>query len=201
MRSELDTIDHVVRGSLNTALLNLQLLGPSLGDERAAPFLDRARAELRRVAEELLPDGLRIVGLEIKERVSLDLRRLVQQALGETGLKPVELGPGPWPSVVGDHALLATAVTHLVRNAVAATPAEGPITRVTAEKRAGDLVTLAVHNRCRDGGPTLTADGTPAIRGHLGGLVAVVRIARLHGGTLRFERAEGDLVALLTLPA
>jgi hypothetical protein len=45
-----------------------------------------------------------------------------------------------------------------------------------------------------------TADGIPAARGHLGGLIAVARVARLHGGTLAYERGPGELVARLAIP-
>ena len=201
MRSELDAIDHAVRGALNAALLNIQLLSTSLGgDERARPLIERASAELRRVAEELLPAGLRIVSLEIGEMRPLDLGQLVAQTVARHALDRTVVAAGPWPTVVGDAELLATAIAHLVRNAVAATPAAGPPPHIAGATSPDGAASLIVRNACGDGVPALAADGSPAARGHLGGLATVVRIARLHRGTLTYERQEGALLARLSLP-
>jgi hypothetical protein len=50
------------------------------------------------------------------------------------------------------------------------------------------------------GAASLTAAGMPAARGQLGGLVAVTRVARLHGGMLTYERRPGELIARLSIP-
>ena len=63
------------------------------------------------------------------------------------------------------------------------------------------VVVLVVRNTCAGPAPPLTADGIPAARGHLGGLLAAMRIARLHGGALTYERREGELMARLSIPA
>lgn len=202
MRSELDAIDHVVRGALNAAILNLQLLSTSVGrDEAARPLIDRASAELRRVAEVLLPAGLRIVGLEIGELRRVDLGQVVEQTLARPGLDRTVAASGSWPTVVGDPALLAMAIEHLVSNAVAATPPAGPMPHISASASPDGTVALVVRNTCAGGVPPLAADGSPAARGHLGGLATVVRIARLHRGTLTFERQDGELVARLSIGA
>jgi hypothetical protein len=201
MHSELDTIDHVLRGALNTALLNLQLLAVSSGrDEHADPLIERARAEIRRVAEVVLPAALRIVSLEVKEARRLDLRPLVEQTLAQHALEGVALAPGPWPPVVADAELLSTAIAHLVRNAVEATPAEGRVPQIAVDADAEGAVAIVVRNTWAGTVPPLTTDGLPAVRGHLGGVAAAVRIARLHGGALRYERQDRELVARLSIP-
>lgn len=202
MRSELDTIDHVLRGALNTILLNLQLLSTSLErDEQARPLIDRASTELKRIATALLPSALHIVGLEIKERRRVDLGQLVEQARADHGLERAVSAPGPGPSVVGDPELLATALAHLVSNAVAATPPEAPAPQISIDASAEGAVALVVRNACAGAAPPLTADGIPAARGHLGGLATVMRIARLHGGALTYERRDRELIARLSIPA
>ena len=201
MRSELDAIDHAVRGALNAALLNIQLLSSALGpDEQARPLIERASAELRRVAEVLLPAGLRIVSLEIGEIRRVDLGHLVEQTLAAHGLDRTAVAAGPWPSAVGDPELLATAIAHLVRNAVAAAPASGPPPHISGEANPDGTVAVLVRNACAGGVPPLAADGSPAPRGHLGGLATVVRVARLHRGALTYERQGGELVARLSIP-
>lgn len=123
---ELDTIDHVLRGALNTIRLNLELLAPTVEqDPQARSLLDRVSAELGRLASELLPAILRITSVEIGALQPVDLRKIVEQARAAHGLEgasPVSRGA----LVTGDPELLATAVSHLVRNAVAATPSGAP---------------------------------------------------------------------------
>jgi signal transduction histidine kinase len=198
---ELDTIDHVLRGSLNTALLNLQLVAPALeGDRQGRASLEKARDALRRLAEVLIPASLDILALEVQERRRLALRPLVVRALARAGLSGLALQDGPWPSVTADPELLEVAVAHLARNALAATApgAAGP--EIGTEVR-GDSVDILL----RDRGAGLARrgrSGPPARPGHLGGLVAVSRIARLHGGAVSFEpHPEGGSIARLSLPA
>jgi two-component system sensor histidine kinase DctS len=197
---ELDVIDHVLRGSLNTALLNLQLLEPALENDREGrASLEKAREALRRLAEVLIPASLDIVALEVREPQCLALRPLVERALARAGLAGVALQDAPWPSVTADPALLEVAVVHLARNALAATPpgADGP--RLGAEAR-GDFVDILLRDR--GGGISFRRAGHPPRPGHLGGLVAVARIARLHRGAITFEpHPEGGSLARLSLPA
>lgn len=200
MRSELHTIDHVLRGALNTALLNLQLLSTSLaGDAPARPLLERASAELRRMATELLPAALRIATLEVQELQRVDLAKVVDRLRTDHGLGNVSAGCGEDLSVVADPTLVATAATHLLANAVAATPPGAPAPDIAAEPAEGGGATLVVSNACASPAP-LTPDGLPASRGHLGGLAMVVRIARLHDGALTYENRDGHIIARLSLP-
>jgi signal transduction histidine kinase len=201
IRSELEAIDHVLRGALNTAQLNLQLLSTMLGGEASGgPFVERARAEIRRLAELLLPAALDIVGLEIKRIEPVDLReRLASTLTGHAFDGLVVLASGPSPRVSGDPDLLTLAFTHLVRNAVAATPEGGPSPRIELDADSSAAV-LRVRNACREGVPSITAGSIAGRRGHLGGLLVVARIARLHGGTLEYEAMNGELVARLAIP-
>jgi len=200
IRSELDAIDHVLRGALNTALLNLQLLSTTVAsDAQAGPLIARVRAELRRLAEGLLPAALDIVALEIKRTERVDLRQLVESTLAQQALDQLVLAPGPSPSVSGDPDLLALALAHLARNSVAATPEDGPAPRIHIDVRPG-LAALCVSNACRDGIPPISGGSIAGRRGHLGGLVVVTRVARLHGGTFGYEAVEGELVARLAIP-
>jgi hypothetical protein len=59
---------------------------------------------------------------------------------------------------------------------------------------------LLVKNACGGATPPIATGSIPARRGHVGGLVAVSRVARLHQGTLTYEAAEGALMARLALP-
>jgi signal transduction histidine kinase len=200
IRSELDTIDHVLRGVLNTALLNLQLLATTVDSEGpGGPLVERTRAEIRRLAELLWPAALDILALEIKRIEQVDLRRLTTAALAERDVNQVVLAPGPSPSVEADPDLLRLALAHLARNAVAATPEQGPAPRIDIDVEPNQAA-MRVTNACREGVPPVTAGSIPGRRGHLGGLMVVTRIARLHGGRLTYEATEGELVARLTIP-
>jgi signal transduction histidine kinase len=200
IRSELDVIDHVLRGALNTTLLNLQLLSTTVGSESpAAPVLDRARTEIRRLAELLLPAALEVVALEITRPERVDVRQLVGSTLAQEGLDQVLLAPGPSPRVSADPALLTLAVAHLARNAVAATPVGGPAPRIDIDIEPSQAA-LRVTNSCRGAVPAVAAGSIAGRRGHLGGLVVLTRIARLHGGALTYEASGQELVARLSLP-
>jgi signal transduction histidine kinase len=202
-RSELDLIDHVVRGALNTALLNLQLVSTTREpDERTRPLIDRARAEIRRVAEELLPAALDIVALEVTHARPVPLRPLVERTLAQSpGLDHIVLTPGASPVVIGDPDVLAVAIAHLARNAVAATPPGEAAPRIELSAVGEGKAALLVKNVRLGDTPAIAAGTIPGRRGHLGGLLAVNRVARLHRGSLTYEAAAGLLVARLTIPA
>ncbi len=199
---ELESIDHVIRGSLNTALLNLQLVAPALGNDRdALALLEKARGELRRLAEVLIPAALDIVALEVRQLQRVPLRLLVQRALTRARLTGVTLHDGSWPSVIADPELLEIAVAHLARNAVAATAAGATSPEISTEAR-GDTVDVLVRDCGAGVAVPQGRGGHPVRAGHLGGLVAVSRIARLHGGTVSVEpRPGGGSIARLSLPA
>jgi signal transduction histidine kinase len=106
--------------------------------------------------------------------------------------------------VAGDETLLALALGHLLRNALEATAA-GARAPELAGTTSGD--TALVH--VRDWGPGLRTTNPKLLfklmqstkPGHRGvGLVTVERIARLHGGELRFESPGDGAVVTLALP-
>jgi hypothetical protein len=200
-RSELDAIDHALRGGLNTTLLNLQLLATTVGPEAPGGLLiERARTEIHRLAERLLPAAMGVLTLEIKRTERIDLRLLATSALPQHGLDRVVLSPGPSPTVSGDPDLLALALVHLARNAVAATPEEGPPPRIDLDVGPSQTL-LRMTNACRDTVPAVINGNIAGRRGHLGGLVIVTRVARLHGGALMYEVVDDQLVARLTIPS
>lgn len=71
---------------------------------------------------------------------------------------------------------------------------------MTIDASTAGSVAIAVRNACPGSGSPLTADGVPGTRGHLGGIVVAMRIARLHGGVLTYEQREGSLIARLSIP-
>src|SRR5262249_12530312 len=196
---------HDLRGPLNSMTMHLEVLKRSArGDAVAEESLRTALAQLARLAE-MLPAAFAVTALELGPRRPLDLRALATRVRDATGASAVTIATDDWPSVAGDETLLALALTHLLRNALEAT-AEGAHAPVLAGATSGDTALLQV----RDWGPGLRTTNPKLLfkvlqstkPGHRGmGLVTVERIARLHGGELRFESpGEGALVTL-ALPA
>ena len=100
---------------------------------------------------------------------------------------------------------ITLALTHLLRNAVEATADGAKAPAITGTTANGEAL---VH--VRDWGPGLrTANSRLLFKllqstkpGHRGlGLVTVERIARLHGGELRFESLGDGALVTLALPA
>src|SRR5206468_3810530 len=143
-----------------------------------------------------------------REARPVDLGAVVRGALEDTGAKEVSVAGGAWPTVTGDPELLRRALAHLVENAVDATREAGrgtQVPEVRAERDGAGLVALVV----RANGPGLKSTNPKVwIRlrgttktGHQGlGLVTVERIARLHGGSLRFDSPGVGTQAVLLLP-
>jgi signal transduction histidine kinase len=106
--------------------------------------------------------------------------------------------------VRGDATLLALAIAQLVRNALDVTPAGAPAPLVNAATDDEDRVVLTV----RDWGPGLRSTNPKLLirllasdkRSHRGlGLPIADRIARLHGGSLRFSAPPSPPGALVSL--
>jgi signal transduction histidine kinase len=204
---DLDRLLHDLRGPLNAASMHLEILkraGP--GEPGALASVETLRQEIGRLAV-LLPAAFDIVALECGSLSAVDLEALVRSVVAEEA--PVTLARGPWPRARGDARLLGLAVSHLVRNALAATTAGGPGRRapeVTARPAGPGQVALVV----RDWGPGLRTTNTralirltvsPATGKPTVGLVTTERIARLHQGALEFRNlAEGGAEVLLVLP-
>jgi signal transduction histidine kinase len=197
---------HDLRGPLNSLAMHAEVLKRSLPDDATAGDSLRTVVEqLGRLAE-MLPAAFSVLALERGATAPVDLGAVAAAACDDAG-GAVTLGPGPWPVVVGDAALLRLALAELMRNAVDATAAVGGARAptVTASVEGGEA-RVAV----RDWGPGLrTTDSRLLIRllhstkaGHPGlGLVTVERIARLHGGALRFASPGDGAIVTLVVPS
>ncbi len=196
--SEFDLIDHALRNPLNTALVNLELVSSSCPS--AEREITRVRSELRRLADTLLPTTLSLLALDVVEVEAVNLGVIVVRSLSVRGVSGIRLAPEPWPDVEVDARLLGLALVHLARNALAATPAGMPAPETTPAVRDDGGVDVLV----RDWGVGLdgarSMQAYPGRRGHLGGVAAVVRIARLHGGSVAFTPMDPGTLARLSLP-
>ncbi|HEU4368146.1 MAG TPA: HAMP domain-containing sensor histidine kinase [Methylomirabilota bacterium] len=199
--SDLARLLHDLRGPLNSLAVHTQLLTRSVGDDAVAEASARAvLGELARLSG-MLTEAFAVAALELGAVGQVDLGAVVEAARCDAAAT-VTVAAGTWPSVLGDAALLRAAVAHLLRNAVEAAMVapRPPLVSATVE---GEQTVVSV----RDWGPGFhTTDPKLVIRpwhstkpDHRGlGLVTVERIARLHGGTVRFESTgDGALVSLL----
>lgn len=204
--AELARLLHDLRGPLNSAVMHLEALKRTVAADPAADESLRTVLEQMARLSDMLPAALGIAALEPQPPRLHDLKTLVELARAARGFASVTLGAGSWPRVPGDETLLVRAIGELMANAVEATPAGAPPPEVTATMTAQGQASLAV----RDHGTGLrTTNPKLLIRllhstkpGHRGlGLVAVERVARLHGGTLHFESLADGTRATLRLPA
>jgi len=194
---------HDLRGPLNSLTMHLEVLRRSTGGAPTEESVRTMQEQLGRLGA-MLPSAFAIAALELSAAAPVDLRAVAAAASQSAG-GPVTLAPGPWPSVRGDATMLTLALAHLLRNAVEATAAAGhaqPPEVHSSEE--GDEVRVAV----RDRGPGFrTTNANLLIKlmhstkpGHAGvGLLTVERIARLHGGTIRFESPGDGAVVTLVL--
>jgi two-component system, NtrC family, sensor histidine kinase HydH len=200
---DLGRLLHDLRGPLNSLTMHLEVLRRSAGEAPIEGSVRTMQEQLARLGA-MLPSAFAIAALELTTSGPVDLRA-VAAAAGASASGPVTLAQGPWPTVRGDAALLRLALAHLLRNAIEATSSAGrtepPEVHASQE---GDEVRVAV----RDRGPGFrTTNANLLIKlmhsskpGHAGvGLLTVERIARLHGGTLRFESPGDGAVVTLVL--
>jgi len=196
---------HDLRGPLNSLTMHLEVLKRTVhGDAHGEDSLRTALQQVGRLSE-MVPAALALTALELGSLRPLDLRALAMRVRDSEAAGTATVADGAWPSVVADETLLALALGHLLRNALEATAA-GAHAPVLSASRVGDEVLLQV----RDWGPGLrTTDPRLVFKllhstkpGHRGlGLVTVQRIARLHGGELRFEAPGEGTIVTLVLPA
>jgi two-component system, NtrC family, sensor histidine kinase HydH len=202
--SDLARLLHDVRGPLNSLTFELEfvLKHAVAGNAVAEDRLRAAQAQLNRLTE-MLSAAFAIVALEAEDGSRVNLGAIVDAAGRDVGAV-IDVDAGPWPSVVGDARLLTLALSQVLRNALEATPAGGRPPRVSAMVAGAETLL-----RVRDWGPGLrTTDPRLAIKlmhstkpGHRGlGLPTVERIARLHGGSVRFESPGDGAVVTLVLP-
>ena len=202
---ELARLLHDLRGPLNSAVMHLEVLKRTVSEDPAsAESLRVVQQQLVRLSE-MLPAAFAVAALEPATLVPVSLYAVAERARGEPGLAHVRLAGEAWPTARGDESLLLLAVTHLLRNAVEATPAGAAAPEISASE-SGHGVLLTV----RDWGSGLpTANPKLLVRllhttkpGHRGiGLVTVERVARLHGATLAFEALPDGTRVTLRFPA
>lgn len=206
---DLDRLLHDLRGPLNALTMHLEVLKRlSRGDAATLQSLEAIHQEAGRLAA-LLPAAFSVMALEPGPRRRVDLGGLVRRVVDAEHAGRVSVVPGAWPTALGDEVLLASAINHLVRNALAATEAAGPGRRppeVGFRRMEDGRAALVV----RDWGLGLrTTNPRALIRLALSaksgrpmlGLVTVERIGRLHGGALLFaNRPEGGAEVSLVLP-
>jgi signal transduction histidine kinase len=203
---DLGRLLHDLRGPLNSLTMHVEVLKRTVRDDASAEeSLRTVLEQLARLAE-MLPAAFYVASLELGLTGRVDLWAAADAARREAG-GPIELTEGPWPSVVGDEALLVEALGQLFRNAVEATREAGsPRPPSVAAAVDGGVAHVAV----RDWGTGLRSTNAKLLirllhstkPGHRGlGLVTVERIARLHGGSLGFEAPGDGSIVTLTLPA
>jgi len=204
--SELDRLVHDLRGPLNAAAMHLQVLRRTTAQDAVArQSVDTIQEAINRLAA-LLPAAFAVVAIERGPAARVSLRAVAERATAGLEAGTVTLAGGAWPDVVGDEALLARGLEQLVRNAVRASAGAARPPEVRAEAQ-GDAVALAV----RDWGPPLPSTSPKVLirlapaggaAHRAAGLLAVERIARLHGGALAFaSRDDGAEIRLVLPPA
>ena len=209
---------HEVKAPLSAIRGAAELLGEEMPREERARFTANLRAESDRL--QLIVDRLlELAALEARRdgtaRTTVDLREVVAEVCDGAMLDArarsvmIEVKTGPAVSVRGEKFLLAQAVSNLVQNALAFTPAGGSMAVVVEARDGGALVTVT------DTGPgvpayalekvfdrfySLPRPGTGRKSSGLG-LSIVREIARLHGGEITLEnQAAGRARAVLRLP-
>jgi len=203
MDSEIARMSHVLRGGLQTTLLNVQSLAVTLdGDAETQESIRIIREELLGAGRMLLA-AFEVCSLELGDVTRTNLRTLVTAALHDADVDGVILSPGPWPDVVADERLLGLAIAHLARNARAASlPGKRPPEIHAASARGRTVVVVRDWGR---GFGSVEPPGrafSSSRPGHVAtGLLTVERIARLHRGTLSFETSSRGTTVTLALPA
>src|SRR6185503_11276528 len=96
------------------------------------------RDQLTRLSA-MLTDAFALAALELGPVAPVDLGGVVEAARTDAG-GPVDVAGGSWPAVVGNAALLALAMRHLLRNAVEAGRDGGRPPRVSAAVEGGEAL-------------------------------------------------------------
>src|SRR5256885_5545482 len=110
MESEIARMSHVLRGSLQTSLLNVQSLAVTVArDAEAQESIRIIREELLRAGRMLLA-AFEVYSLELGDVTRTNLKTLVTRALDQDGVDGVVLFEDPWPAVGGDVRLLGLAI-------------------------------------------------------------------------------------------
>ncbi len=202
---EIDRMSHVLQGSLQSALLNLQCLAetPAAATPQERELIELIRDELMR-GSRLLVAAFDVLSLEIDEVTTINLGTLVRRALEAHGIHRVVVAKGAWPVVIVDPRLLSLAIAHLARNAREATSTRQRPPEIAPEVRADGGVDVVVRDWGGGGGvPKPPGRAFSSTRpDHVAtGLLSVERIARLHGGALSITSSRRGTRARLSLSA
>jgi signal transduction histidine kinase len=201
---EIHRMSHALQGSLQSALLNLQSLALTLdADAESRDLIEVVQDELLRGAR-LLVATFEVLSLEIGGVATVNLGTLVRRALSAHGIRRVAVANGAWPDVIGDERLLSLAIAHLARNAREATPMRRRVPEITPAAGARGGVDLVVRDWGRGFGAVKPPGRafTSTRPNHVAtGLLAIERIARLHGGSFSFTSSTRGTTVRLSLPA
>jgi two-component system sensor histidine kinase CreC len=214
------TLTHELKSPLSSVRGAAELLQEDMPPERRSAFLANIRSETDRMRD-LIDRMLDLAALEKRRHLEgtevLDLSVLARDvldslapALARKGVR-LEASLPEGMRVRGESFLLRQALSNLVDNAAAFSPAGGALA-VKAVRADGGTIRLEVA----DEGPGLPDYARDRVfekfyslkRPDTGrkssglGLAIVLEVTRLHGGDIRLEnRPEGGLLAAWTLPA
>lgn len=200
---------HEVKNPLSTLNISAQLLLEEMGapttpkEQRAARRLQVMREEIARI-EQIVSSFLQYVRLQRIDGRPLDLNALVRRLLADNadGLERagirVHFDPEEaLPPLLGDETLLRQALLNLLRNAEQAMPEGGEL--IVRTRTAGGTAPR-VEVEVTDTGVGIAEEQLPKIfRPYVStkkdgtglGLPTVLRIVRLHGGSIRVESDPG----------
>ena len=199
--SEISRMSHVLRGRLQTALLNLQCVAVQhQADAATQELVGAVRQELLDESR-LLVAAFEVLSLDIARLERVNLEFLVRQTLRVHRFRDVIVADVDWPEVIGDIRLLSLAIAHLVRNACEATPPGGRFPEIAAAVRPEERVAVLVRDWGCGFDPGGRAFSSKRSSHVATGLLTAQRIARVHGGRLSFHSSQHGTQARLTLPA
>ena len=199
--SEIARMSHLLRGRLQTALLNLQCVAVQhQGDAATQELVGVVRQELLDESR-LLVAAFEVLSLDIARLERVNLGFLVRQTLRVHRLRHVIVADVDWPEIIGDFELLSLAVAHLVRNAHEATPRGGRAPEIAATVRSKQWIDVLVRDWGCGFDPRSRVFSSKRPSHVATGLLTAQRIARLHGGRLSFQSSHHGTQARLVLPA
>jgi two-component system, OmpR family, sensor histidine kinase TctE len=215
-RQFLDDASHQLRTHLTTLQMQVDYATRESDQEKISGTLDALGQEIARAtrsSQQLLALGRSDTVAVAASSFELEplLREVAVELLPQARVKRIDLGirtPAKGASALGDRALLREALTNLVANAIAYTPAEGAITLFAADDSVGWSLNV------EDNGPGLSETerevlgqrfrrGRQANKGGFGLGLAIVRsIAQRHGGELRLVVPDSGrgLLAIIWWP-
>lgn len=208
-------VAHDLRGPLARISGYIDFLSDDLGpdlDDQNRDFLDRAGKAARQMST--LVDDLLGFSVADNHRITrrwVDLKRLVDDLVGEGFGRPADIEVGSLPVIGGDETLLRQVFANLIGNAVKYTGPDGrPWVRISAH-RDGELWRIDIEDH-GIGIPDsqkeavftafTRADGSEDYPGTGLGLAIVHRIVERHGGGVRItDNPGGGSRFHLTFPA